>query len=67
MATWTITKKGKKPIKFEEGGLHKSTGTPAGEKIPASKIAKAASGDLGPKAQKQVQFMRNVLTGRKKK
>lgn len=56
-----IHKKGKKPIKFHEGGLHESTNTPKGTKIPASKLTAAMHGEYGPKAKKQVQFMRNVL------
>jgi hypothetical protein len=36
-----------------KGGLHRSTGTPEGEKIPAAKIAKAKKGAYGPKAKKQ--------------
>lgn len=60
-----IKKAGKKPIKFEEGGLHKSTHTPAGEKIPREKISAAKKGEYGEKAKKQVAFMENVLTGRK--
>ncbi len=63
----TITAPGKKPITFQPGGLHKSTGTPAGQKIPASKKAAALSGSLGPKAQKQANFAKNVLTGGRKK
>lgn len=59
-------KAGQKPIEFNKGGLHESAGTPAGEKIPASKVAEAASGKLGSKAVKQVNFMKNVLTGGKK-
>lgn len=51
----------KKPLKFKEGGLHSSTHTKAGQKIPASKHAAAASGKLGPKAEKQERFYRNVL------
>lgn len=58
-------KDGKKPIKFKEGGLHESTHTPKGEKIPASKVSAAMSGSLGAKAKKQALFMRNVLTGGK--
>jgi len=61
----TSTKAGQKPIRFSPGGLHRSTGTPAGEKIPASKMRAAASGKLGPKAKKQALFKKNVLTGRK--
>lgn len=59
-------KKGQKPITFQKGGLHKSTNTPAGEKIPAKKLAQAKSGKLGAKAQKQELFRENVLTGRKR-
>lgn len=65
VATETIKpqKKGQKPITFHKGGLHESTGTPAGQKIPASKHAAAASGKLGPKAKAQENFYRNVLHG----
>jgi hypothetical protein len=69
MAKRTIkpTKKGQKPITFQEGGLHRSTGTPPSKKIPAKKMSKAAAGGYGPKAKKQAQFAKNVLTGPKKK
>jgi hypothetical protein len=60
-----IHKAGHKPIKFHQGGLHATTGTPAGEKIPQSKIASAAAGKYGEKGKAQVRFMRNVLTGKK--
>lgn len=56
-----IKKAGMKPLKFKVGGLHESTGTPQGEKIPESKVQAAASGSLGAKAQKQAQFYENVL------
>jgi hypothetical protein len=59
-------KKGQKPITFTSGGLHKSTGTPAGKKIPASKVNAALSGRLGTKAKKQALFKKNILTGRRK-
>lgn len=58
-------RKGQKPLKFKEGGLHASTGTAPGQKISASQHAKAASGALGPKAQKQEAFFTNVLRGGK--
>lgn len=61
------TKKGEKPIAFKKGGLHESTGTPAGKKIPAKKMKEAEKGALGPKAEKQALFKKNVLTGPKKK
>lgn len=54
-------KKGQKALKFHPGGLHKSTHTPAGEKIPASKRAAALHGAYGPKAEKQARFAANVL------
>jgi len=56
--------KGQKKISFREGGLHSSTGTPSGKKIPASKHAAARAGKLGKKAQKQELFYENVLKGR---
>ena len=60
-------KKGQKPITFTSGGLHKSTGTPAGKTIPASKVNAALAGRLGPKAKRQALFKKNILIGRKKK
>lgn len=65
MATRTIKpqKKGQKPIKFKEGGLHASTGTPSGKKISAKAHRAAAAGKMGPKAKKQEQFYENVLKG----
>jgi hypothetical protein len=67
MAMKVIRKKGKRPIKFHEGGLHQSLGVAKGQKIPASKIAAAKAGKYGEKAKKQADFMTNVLTGGKKK
>jgi len=60
-------KKGQKPIKFKEGGLHKSLGIPKDQPIPKSKIRAALKGEYGPKAKKQAMLMENVLTGPKKK
>lgn len=54
-------KAGHKAIEFNKGGLHASTGTPAGQKIPEKKREEAAEGKLGPKAKKQELFARNVL------
>ncbi len=54
-------KKGQKSISFEKNGLHESTGTPSGQKIPASKRMAALHGAYGPKAKKQEQFAENVL------
>lgn len=65
MAMVKPTKKGQKPIKFHEGGLHESLEVDKEEKIPASKLRAALSGSYGPKAKRQAQFRKNVLTGRK--
>ena len=61
------TRKGQKPITFKPGGLHTSTSTPQGQKIPAAKMAAAKAGRLGPKAQKQANFAANVLKGGRKR
>ncbi len=58
-------KPGQKKITMKVGGLHASTGTPQGQKIPASKLKKAMAGGYGPLAKKQAMFMMNVLTGKK--
>jgi hypothetical protein len=64
--TQTLKAPGKQPITFEKGGLHRSLGVPADKPIPAKKVAAAAQGDFGPKAQKQANFAQNVLKqGRK--
>lgn len=60
-------KKGQKPITFNKGGEHKSTGTPSGKPISAKKHAEAKAGKFGAKAEKQELFRENVLTGRKKR
>ncbi len=54
---------GQKPITFQKGGLHATTGTPPGEKIPAAKIAAALAGKYGPRGKQQGLFMKNVLKG----
>ena len=63
MATETLepTKKGEHKITFHKGGLHESTGTPMGQKIPVNKIRRAMAGGFGLKAKKQAEFMKNVL------
>lgn len=58
--------KGQHKIEFREGGLHSSTGTASGKKIPAKKHEEARSGKLGKKAQKQELFYENVLKGKGK-
>ena len=51
---------------MRKGGLHRSTGTPQGKKIPASKINAAAAGKDGPLAKKQALYYKNVLSKRGK-
>lgn len=63
----TIKKKGKKPITFQVGGLHASLGIPMSQHISATMMREALAGEFGPKAKKQAQFKKNVLTGPKKK
>lgn len=65
--TKTISKSGKKPIKFKEGTLHSQLGVAQGQKIPASKMAKARAGGYGPLAKKRAEFAKNILTGKKSK
>ena len=56
-------RRGQKKITFRKGGLHRSLGVPQGKKIPASKRRAALAGRYGPKAKRQAQFAKNVLTG----
>lgn len=64
--TETLSAPGKDPITFKKGGLHQSTGTPAGKPIPKAKMQQALAGKLGPKAKQQANFAKNVLaTGQK--
>jgi hypothetical protein len=51
---------GKKPIKFQKGGLHHSVGVPEGEKIPASKLAAAQAGKYGARAKKQAALAKGL-------
>ena len=57
------TRAGEKKISFSKGGLHRSTHTPAGDKIPAKKKTEALHGKFGPKAKRQAEFAKNVLVG----
>lgn len=62
----TIKSPGKKPVTFQEGGLHKSLGVPEGQTIPPAKMAAAAAGDYGPKAKAQAALAQGMLAkGRK--
>jgi hypothetical protein len=57
----TIKAPGKTPVSFKPGGFHDSLGVPQGQKIPAAKMAAAARGGYGPKAQKQANFATGML------
>lgn len=57
----TMKAKGKKPVTFNKGGLHRSTNTPMGQKIPASKMAAAKAGRYGPLAKKQANMATGML------
>jgi len=61
MAKTTMRAKGKKPVSFSKGGLHRSTNTPEGETIPESKVSAAAAGEYGPKAKRQANMARGML------
>lgn len=62
----TISSPGKKPVTFEKGGLHKSLGVPEGQKIPPGKMADAAAGKFGPKAEKQANLAKGMLAAGRK-
>jgi hypothetical protein len=47
------------------GQLHRDLGVPQGQKIPASKMEKAASGAMGPKIEQRANLAR-TLKGFKK-
>lgn len=57
----TMRAPGKKPVTFSKGGLHRSTNTPLGQKIPASKMAAAKAGRYGSKAKKQANMATGML------
>jgi hypothetical protein len=42
------------------GALHAQLGVPAGKKIPAGKLAKAASGSMGPLAAKRANLAKTL-------
>lgn len=56
MPTVTISKKGKKPIKFRGGALHRALHVPEGEPIPPGKKAAALAGRYGPAVKKMAVF-----------
>lgn len=42
------------------GALHRELGVPVGQKIPAGKLATAASGSMGPKVQRQADLAKTL-------
>lgn len=67
LKTKVLLKKGKKPIKFKQGGMHQTLHVPMSRSITPHMMEEAMSGKRGKKAKKQALFKKNVLTGRKKK
>lgn len=61
-----MTKK-RKPLHFVKGGLHRSTHTPKGQKISATKHREARAGFFGTRAKRQELFYENVLRKRGRK
>lgn len=56
MKTVVIKGKGKKPLKFRKGALHKALGVPEGKPIPEGKKRAALAGKYGPKVKKMAVF-----------
>jgi len=54
--TQVIRAKGKKPMVFKKGGLHRQLGVPEGQPIPVSKKKAALAGNYGPLAKKRAVF-----------
>ncbi len=63
MVTKTIQPKNdsQKPITFHPGGLHSTTGTPQGTKIPQKKFDAALAGKFGAKGRKQALMAKNIF------
>jgi len=51
-----IRKKGKKPLRFREGELHRRLGVPEGQPIPAGKKRAALAGRHGPEVKRMATF-----------
>lgn len=52
----TMRKKGRKPISFKKGALHRQLHVPEGQPIPESKKRAALAGRYGPQAKKRAVF-----------
>jgi hypothetical protein len=57
----TIRAADRKPVSFKPGGLHASLDVPAGQKIPAAKMAAAKAGKFGTKAKQQANLATGML------
>ena len=58
--------KGRKPVTFEKGGLHRSLHVPQRQKIPASKMIAAKRGEYGARARKQAIMATGMLAAGRK-
>lgn len=56
MAKVRIKAKGKKPISFNKGALHRALGVPQGKPIPPGKKRDALAGKYGPKVKRMANF-----------
>lgn len=67
MAKVVIKKKGKKPLEFEKGTLHRALNVPEDKPIPESKKRSALAGRYGPKNKKRavLAFKGALAAGRK--
>jgi len=54
--TQVIAAKGKKPLAFQKGALHKALGVSMDKPIPPGKKRDALKGKYGKKVQKQARF-----------
>lgn len=54
--TITMKQKGKEPITFRRGALHRILGVPEGENIPFEKKRDALAGKYGLKAKRMAVF-----------
>lgn len=64
MAKQTIPGTG---ISFQPGGLHRTTGTPMGQKIPGAKMKAALAGEYGQKGAEQARLAQTFKGFKKKK
>ncbi len=64
----TMHKKGRRPISFKRGALHRELHVPEGQPIPESKKRAALAGKYGPLARKRANFgFRGALAAGRRK